>query len=56
MKIVINGQMLHQSNTFVGVLTPQILNVLSVVPNIYQKFNYIRFSKVYFFFEYDHLI
>ena len=29
--------------------TTQILYILSVVPNIYQKINYIRLSYVYFF-------
>ena len=36
MNIMINGQMLHQSNICAVVLTTQILSVLSVVPNIYQ--------------------
>ena len=37
MKIMINDQMLHQSNIFAVVLTMQIVYVLAVVPNIYQK-------------------
>ena len=43
-KIMIIGQILHQSNTFEVVLTTQILLVLSVDPNNYQ----IRFSNEYF--------
>ena len=54
MKIMINDQILQLSNFLAGVLTTQILKILSVVPNIYQKFNYIRFSYVYIF-EYEHL-
>ena len=38
MKIIINDQMLHQSNVFAGNLTTQSLEVLSVFfLNIYQK-------------------
>ena len=54
MKIMINDQMLQQSTILAGVLTTQILYILSVVPNIYQKFNYIRLSYVYIF-GYEHL-
>ena len=46
MKIIINGQILHQSNIFAVVLTMQILKVLSAVLNIYQSV---------YFFEYEHL-
>ena len=52
---MINDQMLHQFTISAVVLTTQILLVLSVAPNIYQNLNYIRFSDVYFFFEYEHL-
>ena len=41
---MINDQMLQQSTILAGLLTTQILLILSMVPNIYQKFNYIRFS------------
>ena len=51
---MINDQMLQQSTILAGVLTTQILYILSVFPNIYQKFNYIRLSYVYIF-EYEHL-
>ena len=34
---MINGQKLHQSNNFAVVLTMQILLILSVVLNIYEK-------------------
>ena len=54
MKVMINDQMLQLSTIFAGVLTPQILLILSVVPNIYQKFNYIRYNYVYIF-KYEHL-
>ena len=37
MKIMLNGQIITQSNIFAKVLTTQNLWVLSVVPNIYQK-------------------
>ena len=49
MKIMINDQMLQQYTILVGVLTTQFLQILSVVLNIYQKFNYKRFSYVYIF-------
>ena len=51
---MINDQMLQQSTILAGVLTTQILKILSVVPNIYQKFNYTRLSYVYIF-DYEHL-
>ena len=54
MKIMINDQMLQQSTILAGLLTTQILLILSVVPKIYQKFNYIRLSYVYIF-EYEDL-
>ena len=54
MKIMINDQMLQQSTISAGVLTTKILYILSVAPNIYQKFNYTRLSYVYIF-EYEHL-
>ena len=44
MKIMINDQILHQSNIFSEVLTTQILLVLSVVPNIYQHL--VRLVKI----------
>ena len=51
---MINDQMLQQSTILAGVLTTQILKILSVDPNIYQKFNYTTLSYVYIF-EYEHL-
>ena len=54
MKITINDQMLQQSTILAGVLINQILKILSLVANIYQKLNYIRFSYMYIF-EYEHL-
>ena len=45
MKIMIKGQMFHQSNILAVVLTRQILYVFSVV----QIFTKVRFSKVYIF-------
>ena len=50
MKIMINDQIIQQSTILAGVLTTQILQI----PNIYQKFNYKRFSYVYIF-EYEYL-
>ena len=43
MKIMINGQMFHQSNIFAVVLTTQLFSVVQ-----------IRFSNVYFY-NYEHL-
>ena len=43
--------MLHQSNIFAVALIMQILLVLPVVPNIYQKLD----SVMCIFFEYEHL-
>ena len=37
MKIIINDQMLHQSNVFAGNLTTQSLEVLSVFFQIFTK-------------------
>ena len=54
MKIVINDQMLHQFTISAGVLTIQILKVLSVALNIYQKVYYVR-SVICIFIEYKHL-
>ena len=51
---MINNQMLQQSTILAGVLINQILKILSLVANIYQKLNYIRFSYMYIF-EYEHL-
>ena len=46
---MINGQILHQSNIFVVVLTTQILELLSALPNIYQKLDLVMCI-----FEYEH--
>ena len=51
---MINNQMLQQSNILSGVLTTEIFKIFTVVQNIYQQFNYKRFSYVYIF-EYEHL-
>ena len=45
---MINGQMLPQSSIFAVVLTTQILEILSVFPNNYQKLGNV------YFFEYEH--
>ena len=42
MKSMINGQILHQSHISEVVLTTQILLVLYVVPNIYQKLESVK--------------
>ena len=49
-----NSEMVQQSNIFAVVLTKQILKVLSMVRNIYQKFDWIILSNVYMI-TYDHL-
>ena len=46
--------MLQQSNILSGVFTTEIFKIITVVQNIYQQFNYKRFSYVYIF-EYEHL-
>ena len=52
MKIIKNDQLLQHSTILARLLTTQILQILSVVTNNYQKFNYIRLSYVYMF-EYE---
>ena len=42
MKIIINGQMFHQSNIFAVVLTMQILQVFSVVPIFTKKLDSVK--------------
>ena len=39
---MINDQMLQQSTILAGALTTQILQILSVIPNVYQTFNPTR--------------
>ena len=54
MKIMLNGQMLHQSNIFTGILTMQILQVLSwskYSPNLW--LNKIQYDV--YFFKYENL-
>ena len=54
---MINDQTLHQSTISARVLITQILLVLSMALNIYQKINYVTFSYMYLLeFEFSNVL